>query len=294
MLASDVRPWIRPPGSLKMRLEIRGDGARGFVNGLEIFDGPVAVPEAVAYGWWGVAPFAFDLGVARARILKMDFEPWPATLVLVPPGDPVEQAKRLRPFVGGMSALVPAWVFQQPDGSLPTGLPADADVLRMFCAFHRVRLLPAIDLSYDGDVEPEAIVDFIRRNGLAGAVVKRRTPAPGAWQERLTAALEEFPADVIVLQTEAALWNSPRAGEASKGEYVVRPEVGDDRLPKPGEDVSLVELPVGSVLIPPLRGEWSVPLRTTAAPPRKKEKEPAAPRLYLMDADGGLALPPPP
>ena len=294
LLASDVRPWIRPPGSLKMRLEIRGDGARGFVNGLEIFDGPVAIPEAVAYGWWGIAPFAFDLGVARARILKMDFEPWPATLVLVPPGDPVEQIQRLRPFVGGLSALVPAWIFQQPDGSLPAGLPADADVLRMFGAFHRVRLLPAIDLSYDGDVEPAQIVDFIRRNGLAGAVVKRRTPAPADWLERLTAALEEFPADVIVLQTEAALWNVPRAGAESRGEYVVRPEVGDDRLPKPGEDVSLVELPVGSVLIAPLRGEWNVPLRTSGAPPPKKEKDPAAPRLVLMDTDGGLALPPPP
>ncbi|NCA82210.1 MAG: tetratricopeptide repeat protein [Opitutae bacterium] len=294
LLASDVRPWIRPPGSLKMRLEIRGDGARGFVNGLEIFDGPVAIPEAVAYGWWGIAPFAFDLGVARARILKMDFEPWPATLVLLPPGDPVEQAKRLRPFVGGMSALVPAWVFQQPDGTLPAGLPAAADVLRMFGAFHRVRLLPALDLSYDGDVEPTQIVDFIQRNGLAGAVVKRRTPAPAAWLERLAAALEERPADVIVLQTEAALWNSPRAGAGSKGEYVVRPEVGDRLLPEPGEDLALVELPVGSVLIPPLRGLWNVPLRTPGEPPRKKEKDPSAPRLYLMGADGGLALPPPP
>ena len=57
---------------------------------------------------------------------------------------------------------------------------------------------------------------------------------------------------------------------------------------------ALVALPVGSVLIPPLRGEWNVPLRTPAAPPRKKDKDPAAPRLYLMGADGGLALPPPP
>ncbi len=99
---------------------------------------------------------------------------------------------------------------------------------------------------------------------------------------------------MIVLQTEAALWNVPRAGAESRGEYVVRPEVGDDRLPKPGEDVSLVELPVGSVLIAPLRGEWNVPLRTSGAPPPKKEKDPAAPRLVLMDTDGGLALPPPP
>ena len=294
LLSNNIRPWIRPPGSLKMRLEIRGDGARGFVNGLEIFSGPVAIPDTVAYGWWGIAPFAFDLGVARARILKMDFEPWPATLVLLPPGDPVEQVKWLRPYVGAMSALVPAWVFQQPDGTLSADLPAAADMLRMFGAFHRVRMLPAIDLSYDGNIAPEQITDFIQRHGLAGAVVKRRTPAPAAWLKRLAAALEERPADVIVLQTEAALWNSPRAGEESKGEYIVRPEVADHLLPEPGEDLMLVELPVGSVLIPPLRGAWHVPLRTPDDPPPKKEKDPAAPRLYLMGAAGELALPPPP
>ena len=99
---------------------------------------------------------------------------------------------------------------------------------------------------------------------------------------------------MIVLQTEAALWNSPRAGAESKGEYVVRPEVGDRLLPESDENVSLVELAVGGVLIPPLRGEWNVPLRTPDEPPRKKEKDPAAPRLYLMGTDGGLALPPPP
>ena len=112
----------------------------------------------------------------------------------------------------------------------------------MFGAFHRVRMLPAIDLSYDGNIAPEQITDFIQRHGLAGAVVKRRTPAPAAWLKRLAAALEERPADVIVLQTEAALWNSPRAGEESKGEYIVRPEVADHLLPEPGEDLMLVEL----------------------------------------------------
>lgn len=51
LLAQQSRPWIRPPGSMTMRLEVRGDGMRGFVNGLEIFDGPVEIPPQVAYGW---------------------------------------------------------------------------------------------------------------------------------------------------------------------------------------------------------------------------------------------------
>ncbi len=294
LVSSDARPWIRPPGSLTMRLEIRGDGARGFVNGLEIFDGPVGIPGEVAYGWWGVAPFAFELGVARARILRMEFEPWPAALVLAPPGDPVAQAGSLRPYVGAISALAPAWVFQQPDGSLPAGLPADADVWRMFAAFHRVRLLPVIDLSYNGDIEPAAIADYIQRNQLAGAVVKRRSPAPKKWLEALVDELERRPADVIVMQTEAALWEATPGSETPKGGTTVRPEAGDRRLPGPGDEIALTELPVGSVLIPPLRREWRVPLRLPDDPPRKKEKDPAAPRLHLLGADGRIAMEPPP
>ena len=294
MVSHQTRPWIRPPGSMTLRMEVRGDGARGFVNGLEIFDAPVEIPPVVAYGWWGIAPFAFDLGVARARIIRMDCEPLPPVIALVPPGDPERQVVELRRHVGGISALVPAWVFQNPDGTLPEGLPENAGIFRMFTAFHRMRLLPAIDLSYEGDIDPERVVEFIRRNHLPGVVLKRRTSPPRKWQEALTAALEGHPATVIVLQTEAALWNTPGAGEESRGELVVRPEAGDHLLPRPGEKIEIREMPVGSALIPPLRGDWKVALHAPDAPPEGESADLVSPRLYLTDADGRASIPPAP
>lgn len=296
LLANASRPWIRPPGSMTMRLEVRGDGMRGFVNGLEIFDGPVEVPPSVAYGWWGIAPFAFDLGVARARIIRMDCEPTPASIVLVPPGDPSEQVAALRPYVGGISALVPAWFFQNPDGSLPMELSAtaEADMLRMFTSFHRIRLLPAVDLSYEGDVDPARVVEFIRHHQLAGVVLKRRSPPKKAWLDALTAALQDHPASVIVLQTEAALWNTPRAGEESRGERVVRPAAGDHLLPKPAETILVQELPIGSVLVSPLRSDWKVALHAPGDGPDRRGGDLVSPRLYLLGQDGTLSMPPPP
>ncbi len=296
LLANASRPWIRPPGSMTMRLEVRGDGMRGFVNGLEIFDGPVEIPRDVAYGWWGIAPFAFDLGVARARIMRMDCEPAPAALVLVPPGDAAVQVAALRPYVGGISALVPAWFRQNPDGSLPGEAPegADAEMLRMFTAFHRIRLLPAVDLSYEGDIAPEQVVEFIRRHQLAGVVLKRRSPPKKDWLEALAAALEAHPANVIVLQTEAALWNTPRAGEESRGENVVRPEAGDHLLPGPGEKIGVHEVPVGSVLLPPLRAEWKVPLHAPGGEPVSRGGDLVTPRIYLLGPDGAVSMPTPP
>lgn len=302
LLSNATRPWVRPPGGVKMRLEVRGDGLRGFVNGLEIFDAPVEVPPEVAYGWWGVAPFAFDVGVARARILRLDCEPLPTTLVLLPPGDVTTQVNQLRPKVGGISALCPAWFFQNPDESLPDEFPAGAETLRMFSAFHRIRLLPVIDLSYSGDVDPKVLAAFVERHHLTGAIVKRRTVPSKEWWAALTQAFEEKPANVLVLQTEAALWNTPRAGEESKGEWIIRPEVGDRMMPEPGEGVALRELPIGSVLIPPLRATWRVPVRGPEGEPTEEEvaavektaPDFSTPQLYLMGVDGQLSLLPPP
>ena len=293
LVAHNSRPWIRPPGSMKMRLEVRGDGMRGFVNGLEIFDAPVEIPPEVAYGWWGIAPFAFELGVARARIIRMDCEPDPATVVLVPPGNPSEQVSALRPYIGGISALVPAWFFQNPDGTLPVEMPEGSDVLRMFTAFHRIRLLPAIDLSYDGDVDPAQVVELIKRNQLSGVVLKRRVPPGRVWLEALQKALEESPANVIVLQTEAALWNTPRAGEEVRGDDTVRPTTGDFLLPKPGDKLVVREMPIGSVLIPPLQVEWPVDLRVPGGESEERGDSRVEPQIYLLGTDGKLSMPSP-
>ncbi len=292
LVAHNSRPWIRPPGSMKMRLEVCGDGMRGFVNGLEIFDAPVEIPTEVAYGWWGIAPFAFELGVARARIIRMDCEPEPTTVVFVPPGVPTEQAAALRPYVGNISALAPAWFFQNPDGTLPADLPPNADILRMFSAFHRIRLLPVIDLSYNGDVDPALVVELIQRHQLTGVVLKRRMLPGKPWLEALNKALEEHPANIIVLQTEAALWDTPGAGEEST-DQVVRPSAGDFLLPKPGDTLYVREMPIGSVLIPPLREDWRVVLRLPEDPPDDGGGDRSEPRLYLLGTDGKLSMPPP-
>lgn len=287
LLAHHSRPWIRPPGSLNMRLELRGDGARGYVNQLEIFDMPLGIPPQVAYGWWGIAPFSFELGMARARILKMECEPLPPVIAMIPPGDMNEQVVALRPYVGTLSALAPAWLFQQPDGSLPRTLPEQAGLMRMFCAFHRIRLLPVVALAYDGNVTPQAVVDLIHSHQLSGVVLKRRTVPNENWLMTLREALEARPATVIVLQTEAALWNTPQAGDETKSQYVVRPIVRDDLLPQQDDPILLHELPVGSMLLSPLRTQWHVPITSPEASTEDAD-DLVAPRLALMGPDGWL------
>ena len=135
---------------------------------------------------------------------------------------------------------------------------------------------------------------FIRHHRLQGVIVKRRSPAQPNWLKELTAALEEHPAHVVVLQTEAALWNTPRAGEESRGERVIRPEAGDHLRPTPGEKQILRELPVGSVLFPPLRAEWKVLLHEPEGKPAPQDDDLTTPQMYLLGTNGSLSMRPPP
>lgn len=288
LLSHHSRPWIRPPGSLNMRLTLRGDGARGFVNGMDVFDAPLDIPTEVAYGWWGIAPFAFELGIARARIIKMKCEPLAPVIVMTAPGNSDHQIVQLRPHAGGISALAPAWIFQKPDGSLPTTMPEDADIIRMFCAFHGIRLLPVVDLAYDGAVEPRQVVDLIHSNNLDGVIIKRRTAPSQEWMMTLQNALEKRPATVLVMQTEAALWNSPRAGAESRGELTVRPAVRDNLLPEQKDPLLLRELPVNSALLSPLQAEWKVEISLPDAE-LPADNPLVHPRLHLLGDNGWMS-----
>jgi tetratricopeptide (TPR) repeat protein/peptidoglycan/xylan/chitin deacetylase (PgdA/CDA1 family) len=281
------RPWGRPPGQMTIRMEIRGDGVRGFVNGAEIFDTPLPIPREVAYGWWGIAPFSFELGQARARILKMTCAPNPATVVLTAPDDANNVIRVLRPFSGRISALSPAWFRQEADGEVRNTVPADADVLRMYCAFNRIRLIPVVDLAYRADIDPATLVDLVHTNNLAGLLIKRRAAPGPEWEARLQKEIEKRPASVLIMETEAALWRTPPPAGSGKGGSVMNPQAEGPLLPLESEKLRLTEVPAGNVLLSPLHAEWllelSVPDATGEAP------HSAVPELYLLDSGRWLS-----
>ena len=75
---------------------------------------------------------------------------------------------------------------------------------------------------------------------------------------------------------------------------MVRPEAGDHLLPGKGDKLVLRELPSGSVLIPPLRAQWNVPLHGPEEEPGSPDSDLTTPRVYLLGLDGRLSMPPPP
>ncbi len=287
LLAQQSRPWMRPPGSLNVRLEIRGDGARGFINNMNVFSTPLEIPQHIAYGWWGIAPFAFEMGMARARIIQMICEPIESAIVMTVPAHPQSQIEQLLPYTGRFSALAPAWFFQNPDGTLPTALPKDANITRMFCAFHGIRLLPVVDLVYNAQVPPQHIIDLIQTNNLTGVIIKRRTRPSTEWLTAMHTSLESHPATVIILQTEAALWHAPTDDTNTRDRHAARPEVRDQLLPAADDPLFLQEIPVSGVLLPPTQNLWTI----TITQPDDEPAEDLArihPRLHLLGPNGWI------
>ena len=236
----DSTSWIRPSGDIVLRLEIRGDGAMGYVDGRPMFTAPLMIPRDIAYGWWSVAPYSSELGNARARIGLISTGPLNPGLVLMREFKPeaiVNALDILRPKTRHISALAPVLFEQAPDGTVLSTPLADFMPFRMFCSYHRIRLMPAVALDYYSDVNAETLVKIILEHNLAGLVLLVRVMPDEAWFKKTTHLLENTAANLVVVQRECPIFS--------------------DKPVKPEENVSTVrEIQRGSTLFQPNEQCW--------------------------------------
>ena len=283
----DSRAWVRPGGDVTLRLEVRGDGAIGLVDGKPGFATPLQIPQSIAYGWWSVAPFSPELGIARARISRIGAGPLSAGIAFLRETDVARASDaldRLRPRAGEISAVSPVLFAQIQDGTLPVTPLADLMPFRMFCSYHRLRLVPSVALDYDSYVNPESLVRLIREHRLAGLVLHARNRPSDEWFAETTALLESTSADLIVVVSEKPLLPlEPSSSEAAAAERLAA-------IPP----VTVIELQRGSLLLHPSRKEWTVPATAfTAWPPASRADETAPPHLVVLATVDPNAAPEP-
>ena len=121
---------------------------------------------------------------------------------------------------------------------------------RMFCAYHRLRLVPVVSLDFYSDVRPETLVEIIIKNRLSGLILQVRSMPSEAWFQRTTALLEKTSADLIVVQSDIAFWpfEPPDSVEAETERLAAIPPV------------TVRELERGSLLLPPVHASWKIPI----------------------------------
>ena len=276
----ESRPWLRPPGSVRLRLEIRGDGAVGYVNGKPVFTTPLVIPQDVCYGWWSIAPFSPELGLARARIARIECGPLAPSILLIPklPDTDVRDAlDAVRQHVRDLSAVAPVAFTQLADGTIPSEPDVELAVYKMFCTFHRLRLMPVVDLAYFSEILPEHLTALILKHRLAGLILRVRTLPDPEWFDKMEKMLEHTTADFIVVQQEEWSWPHHERGTPAFKEEVARLK----KLNK----VGVREIQRGNLMLHPVQDAWAVPLlpySEWSASLARNGREGLAPRLVVL------------
>ncbi len=241
---SESVAWIRPPGTIRVRLEIRGNGAIGYIDDKPVFSTPLAIPKDIAYGWWGIAPFSPELGVASAQIERIAASPLSPTLALVKPdkeSDIESILDSLRTSKRDISAIAPVLFTQSHDGQILTTPTMDMRRYNMYTSYHRIRFMPAATLDYNSEVKPENIKKLIDENKLNGLVLIVKKLPSEKWFTEVTKLTEETDTNIIVVQSEKPLWAKNPDGKSP-------------------ETVTLREIERGSTLLQPNQQLWTTPL----------------------------------
>lgn len=262
LVSSDFRAWLRPPGTVNIRLEIRGDGAHGYVNGGPAFSSGLGIANELRYGWWSVAPFAPDVGVARARIQSIACGPLPATILFVPPiAEPtiLQLLDMIRPSVSQLTLLAPVMYVQRQNGAIEEDTQFKVNMLRMFAAFHRLRFVPVVDASFYSEVDVESLIQIIQTYNLSTLCLCTRSKPAEAWFRKMTEALEKTTATVFVISSQTAFW-------AADEKRFATVQNNGQRF-----DFSMQQIERGNVVFAPYRSQWSdleaKPFTTNGIPP---------------------------
>ena len=277
----ESRPWLRPPGTVRLRLEVRGDGAVGYVNGKPVFTTPLSIPQDVCYGWWSIAPFSPELGMARARIARIECGPLAPTVLFFPrlsDSDARTALDLARLHVRDMSAVAPVAFTQLPDGTVPSEPEIELALFKMFCTFHRLRLMPVVDLAYFSNTLPEHLTNLILKHRLSGLILRVRTMPDAEWFAKMEKMLEKTTADFIVIQQEESYWPFI----ATEGALSAAQESA--RLRKLMK-TDMRELQRGSLLAHPVKDQWQVSALSYPEWTRsfaKTSREGVEPRLIVM------------
>ena len=277
----ESRPWLRPPGTVRLKLEIRGDGASGYVNDKPIFTTPLSIPQDVCYGWWSIAPFSPELGMARARISRIECGPLAPTIVFIPRmanEDMRTVLDMIRLQVSDLSVVAPIAFTQLADGTVPDDPEIELSAFKMFCTFHRLRLMPVVDLAYFSDTMPEHLAQLIAKHRLAGLILRVRAMPDEGWFRKMEKVLEKTTADLIVIQQENSYWPIVQTeGELDVGQETARLK----KLPH----TIVREIQRGSLLLSPVKDAWDVPVlpyTEWAAHLGKTIREGTDPRLVVV------------
>ncbi len=205
-VANQTRVWTKPPGIVRLRLELRGGGASGYINDQPAFGAPIAIPPDLGLGWWGMAPWSPKFGVAQAQLREVAGGPLPVRVGVFKPRDPpwndADCIKTLQPWTRAMSAIAPPWFAQEEDGAIRREITGDFTDLRILCRYYQIRLLPCVRAAVLRTLKIQdmiAVAQGLELNGFTLMVSRM----PGEeWCEQIERSLLGTGLTIMVMRTD--------------------------------------------------------------------------------------------
>lgn len=186
--SNQTRLWSKPDGAATFRLAVRGDGVFASVDGEPAFSAPLSIPRDMGVGWWGLAPWAPEPGVAAASIHRIAGGPYPVRIGLLEyeeaPARSSGQVEQLKKRIGACSAVAPYWYKEDREGRLqPLPFAGDQEV-RLLSRFYRTRLMPVVRLRNPLAPDWDRLVDLVHGELLDGVTLMvPKMPSP-EWIEQ--------------------------------------------------------------------------------------------------------------
>ncbi|HRZ12231.1 MAG TPA: tetratricopeptide repeat protein [Kiritimatiellia bacterium] len=188
IIARSTRYWVKPDRPIRLRLELRGDGALGFVDGEAAFTAPLAIPRSMGLGWWGLAPWAPQFGQAQVLIREVSGGPLPVQIGWFQSrGESLTDEQilaRLKPHIQQISAVSPPWFAHASDGTVEKRGEGDFPDVRIFSRYHQARLLPAIQDVSLRTLDVAQLVPLAETNRVDGFTLLVPRMPPEDWFER--------------------------------------------------------------------------------------------------------------
>jgi len=202
LVNKNVKPWRKPPRPVRLRLEVQGDGAMGYVDGKPVFNAPIQIPFEMGGGFWAIAVDDPVPGVAQATVQRLAAGPLPVHIASLPPEikdkKPEDILRQLNAMPYDFSIMAPRWFRQNAEGQLIHMIGADAQIVRVFTLYYRMRLLPMVEMRTP-DISGELLAKTAKDNSVQGFILLFPEMPPPAWFEQLERELESLPLDIIAV-----------------------------------------------------------------------------------------------
>ncbi len=172
VVTNETRKWERPLERVRLRLEVRGEAVFGYLDGRPAFGAPILIPKDMNLGWWGLAPWSPQFGMAQALVREVAGGPLPVNIGMYRGfmDEDVDEVlvDKLKGNSTQLTVFSPNWFFQDVKGDLRSEIDFDLPGVRLLTRYYKIRLYPLIRSSSTNSLKVEQLVQLAEANKVEG------------------------------------------------------------------------------------------------------------------------------